>query len=133
MDALDATTLAQVSGVSHLLTLDTTPWYKKRNLRSLYLCLVPAALGVEMTSGYDGSVLNGLQAVQPWNDYFESPNGAILGVITAAFSIGAAVALPAVPWTNDRLGRKLSIVIGSCIIVVGVILQTASVNSMSLF
>jgi MFS family permease len=92
MDALDATTLAQVSGVSHLLTLDTTPWYKKRNLRSLYLCLVPAA-----------------------------------------FSIGAAVALPAVPWTNDRLGRKLSIVIGSCIIVAGVILQTASVNSMSLF
>jgi hypothetical protein len=29
---------------------------------------VPAALGVEMTSGYDGSVLNGLQAVKPWLD-----------------------------------------------------------------
>lgn len=26
------------------------------------------SLGVEMTSGYDGSVLNGLQAVQPWED-----------------------------------------------------------------
>lgn len=54
------------SEVSRLLQLDTTPWYQKSNLRNLYLCLVPAALGVEMTSGYDGSILNGLQAVGPW-------------------------------------------------------------------
>jgi hypothetical protein len=60
--------LAQVSEVNQLQQLDTTPWYRKKNLRRLYLSLVPAALGVEMTSGYDGSVLNGLQAVQPWVD-----------------------------------------------------------------
>jgi hypothetical protein len=60
--------VAKVSELTYLLEQDTTPWYKKKNLRALYLCLVPAALGVEMTSGYDGSVLNGLQAVQPWQD-----------------------------------------------------------------
>lgn len=60
--------VAEVSELHHLLALDKTPWYRKKNLRRLYLCLVPAALGVEMTSGYDGSVLNGLQAVQPWQD-----------------------------------------------------------------
>lgn len=59
---------AEESEVTRLLRLDTTPWYKKPNLRRLYLCLVPAVLGVEMTSGYDGSVLNGLQAVGPWLD-----------------------------------------------------------------
>lgn len=48
------------------MKLNTTPWYKKPNLRRLYLTLVPAALGCEMTSGYDGSILNGLQAVSPW-------------------------------------------------------------------
>jgi hypothetical protein len=53
--------------LAQLLEADTTPWYKKKNLRTLYLCIVPAALGVEMTSGYDGSVLNGLQAVDRWN------------------------------------------------------------------
>jgi hypothetical protein len=61
-----AAALTEQSEVIRLLELDTTPWYKKRNLRMLYLCLVPAALGVEMTTGYDGSVLNGLQAVAAW-------------------------------------------------------------------
>ncbi|EJT99356.1 general substrate transporter [Dacryopinax primogenitus] len=120
--------LADQSHINHLLSLDHVPWYKKPNLRLLYLCIVPAALGVEMTSGYDGSVLNGLQAVQPWLDYFHNPQGAILGVITAAFSIGAVIALPVVPMCNDRLGRKPSIIIGSIIILIGVILQTSSVN-----
>lgn len=68
LDATDATHLAEVSQVTQLVDADTTPWYKKKNLRLLYLTLVPSALGVEMTSGYDGSVLNGLQAVQPWLD-----------------------------------------------------------------
>ena len=43
-------------------------------------------------------------------------------------SIGAVLALPIVPYVNDRVGRKHSITIGSAIIVVGVILQTASMN-----
>ncbi|KIW17430.1 hypothetical protein PV08_04624 [Exophiala spinifera] len=123
-----AADVAKVSGIEHLLAQDKTPWYQKKNLRRLYLCLVPAALGVEMTSGYDGSVLNGLQAVQPWEDYFNSPNGALLGVLTAAFSIGAAAAVPFVPYVNDRFGRKACVVTGSAIISVGVILQTAAVN-----
>lgn len=124
--------VAEQSEVKHLLALDTVPWYQKKNLRSLYFCLVPAVLGVEMTSGYDGSILNGLQAVKAWNDYFDKPEGAILGIITAAFSIGAVIALPIVPYTTDKLGRRWSIIIGSCIIVVGAILQTAAINSNSL-
>jgi hypothetical protein len=68
VNRVDALHLAQLSDVTYLLNQDTTPWYKKKNLRILYATLVPAALGVEMTSGYDGSVLNGLQAVVPWND-----------------------------------------------------------------
>jgi len=59
---------------------------------------------------------------------FNNPQGALLGVINAAFSIGAVLSLPIVPWINDRVGRKHSITIGSIILVVGVVLQTASVN-----
>ena len=62
----DVAKVAQESEVKHLMSLDTTPWYQKPNLRRLYFCLIPAVLGVEMTSGYDGSILNGLQAVKPW-------------------------------------------------------------------
>ncbi len=62
----DVDKVTEQSELTRLLKLDTTPWYKKPNLRRLYLSLVPAVLGVEMTSGYDGSILNGLQAVGPW-------------------------------------------------------------------
>jgi len=58
---------APLANTTRLLNEDKVPWYRKKNLRALYLCLVPAAIGVEMTSGFDGSVLNGLQAVEMWN------------------------------------------------------------------
>lgn len=64
----DVAVVSEQSEVNRLMSLDTTPWYSKPNLRFLYFCLVPAALGVEMTTGYDGSVLNGLQAVTAWQD-----------------------------------------------------------------
>lgn len=64
----DVAAVAEQSTLKHLLDADTTPWYKRPNLRKLYVCLIPAVLGCEMTSGYDGSILNGLQAVQPWLD-----------------------------------------------------------------
>lgn len=52
--------------VSRLLASDKTPWYKKPNLRRLYLLFIGSVLCVETTSGYDASVLNGLQAVPRW-------------------------------------------------------------------
>lgn len=83
---IDATDVAKVSEITRLLEEDTTPWYQKKNLRNLYFCLVPSALGVEMTSGYDGSVLNGLQAVQPWQDCESFPIFPSLNVYQCSFS-----------------------------------------------
>jgi hypothetical protein len=40
---------------------DKVPWYKKRNLRTLYLLLFPACMGAEMTSGFDSQLINTLQ------------------------------------------------------------------------
>lgn len=65
---VNAGEVAALSDLTQLMNQDNTPWYRKRNLRSLYLFLVPSALGVSMTAGYDGSVLNGLQAVKPWQN-----------------------------------------------------------------
>ena len=48
--------------------------------------------------------------------------------MSAAFSIGAVIALPAVPYCNDRWGRKFCIVLGSILVAIGVVIQTASVN-----
>lgn len=122
--------IAQHSEVHRLAHLDRVPWYKRPNLRRLYLNLIPAVLGCNMTSGYDGSVINGLQAVSAWNTYFHNPTGSILGIMSAMFMFGEIASLPITPFINDRFGRKKSIVIGSCIILVGVILQSASVDCM---
>jgi hypothetical protein len=48
---VDAREVADASEIQRLLAEDQTPWYQKPNLRRLYFFLVPAALGVEMTSG----------------------------------------------------------------------------------
>ncbi|KAI5840770.1 MFS transporter [Morchella snyderi] len=111
-----------------LVKNDHTPWYKKPNLRSLYMFLVPAAMGVEWTSGFDGSIMNGLQAVNTWDSYFNHPRGAILGIMNSIYSLGALSMMPIVPWVNDRYGRRMSIIVGSIIMVIGAILQTCSVH-----
>ncbi|RSM02034.1 hypothetical protein CEP52_008197 [Fusarium oligoseptatum] len=98
--------VAAASEVRRLLEEDKTLWFQKPNLRSLYLLLVPAALGVEMTTGYDGSVLNALQAVDLWNEHYDNPTGATLGVISAALAIGTAAGVPIMPYLNDHFGRK---------------------------
>ncbi|KAF7549509.1 hypothetical protein G7Z17_g6333 [Cylindrodendrum hubeiense] len=126
--------LAGQSEVIRLLKADTVPWYKKPNLRLLYFCLIPAALGVEMTTGYDGSVINGLQAVATWQSSknraldFNAPKGALLGVLNASYNLGGLITLPVVPYVNDRFGRKHSITFGSVILIIGVILQSSSQN-----
>jgi hypothetical protein len=45
---------------------DNVPWYKKRNLRTLYLLLFPACMGIEMTSGFDSQLINTLQFAPPF-------------------------------------------------------------------
>jgi len=63
-----APTLGSNNGVfAALVRADPKAWYQKPNLRTLYLCLIPAAMGVEWTSGFDGSIMNGLQSVEAWD------------------------------------------------------------------
>ena len=45
---------------------DKVPWYRKRNLRYLYLILFPACMGIELTSGFDSQMINALQIVPSW-------------------------------------------------------------------
>jgi hypothetical protein len=43
------------------------PFYKNKNLLRLYLQMIPGTLIVSATMGYDGSMMNGIQAVDRWN------------------------------------------------------------------
>lgn len=61
---------------------------------------------------------------------FDKPGGALLGIISAAYNLGAICALPFVTYVSDHFGRRLSIFIGSWIMVVGAIIQALSINGM---
>jgi len=89
-------------------------WFKDPGLRKTYICLMFVVL-TSATNGYDGSMVNGLQSLDVWQDYFHHPDGAMIGLFSAIMSVGSIVALPITPYIADILGRKMGILIG-CII-----------------
>ncbi|KIW94392.1 uncharacterized protein Z519_04368 [Cladophialophora bantiana CBS 173.52] len=107
---------------------DKVPWYRKRNLRYLYFMLFPTCMGIELTSGFDSQMINALQIVPSWIEYFGDPEGSLKGIIAAAYSLGAICSLPFIPIVNEKLGRRGSIFLGSLIMVVGAIIQGLARN-----
>lgn len=113
--------------VAEILAEDQSPaWSLPSSLIQLYATLAPACLVVCATNGFDGSVLTGLQGVDAWNDQFGSPTGALLGITSAAYPLGAVVSTPFSAYISDKWGRRWSILIGSFIMIIGVIMQAAS-------
>jgi hypothetical protein len=52
--------------LTRLVEQDLVPWYKKKNLRVLYLLLLPTCIGIEMTSGFDSQMINTVQISPAW-------------------------------------------------------------------
>jgi hypothetical protein len=57
---------AAVPALTRLVEEDHVSWIRKPNLRNLYFLLVPAAIGIEITSGFDSQLINALQIVPSW-------------------------------------------------------------------
>ncbi|KAK4671641.1 hypothetical protein QC764_607630 [Podospora pseudoanserina] len=115
--------------LTRIAQADDVPWYKKPNLRFLYLILVPTGLGVEWTSGFDSSMMNSLQAVKSWTDYFDNPTSSRLGLLNAMYSLGALMAIPFIPTISQYLGRRRTILMASLIMCIGAGLQAGARNS----
>lgn len=120
--------------VAEILASDSRPALSSLtpSLIRLDAVLAPACLVVCATNGYDGSVSTGLQGVAAWNHEFGSPKGALLGITSAAYPLGAILSTPFSAMISDRFGRKWSILIGSCIMIIGVLIQCLS-HSIGLF
>jgi sugar porter (SP) family MFS transporter len=102
-------------------------WYKRKNLRNAYLLMCFVIL-TSATNGYDGSMVNGLLTLPQFDKYMHHPSGSIKGLFSGIMSLGSLIALPAVPYIADGLGRRWGIFIGSLIMIFAVVLQSASVN-----
>lgn len=66
---------AQADNRVHRMAVeDPVPWYRKRNLRTLYFLLFPCLMGIEMTSGFDSQIINAVQLVPAWYDCTLTPS-----------------------------------------------------------
>ncbi|CAK7243036.1 MAG: hypothetical protein STHCBS139747_004543 [Sporothrix thermara] len=124
-----------VRGVDGVVLHDTDKrdrfWWHYPNLRMLNLLLL-GCIVCDITNGYDGSMLNGLQSLETWQAAMGHPKRTRLGTITNGTRYGQLGALVVAAPLMQRLGRRWPIVIGSCILLVGVALQTAA-NSYGMF
>ncbi|KAF5680464.1 hexose transporter [Fusarium denticulatum] len=119
--------------VTRLVEEDKVPWYKKPNLRIMYVWLFFCCMGVEMTSGFDSQLINTLQYSQNFHHYLgdgrRNAEGkwaiepGLLGFVNSSYQLGSIFAVPFAPWFAQRFGRRWSIMLGSLIMVGGAIIQ----------
>lgn len=60
---------------------ESRPWFKVPHLLYLNFCIFLLTLS-STTGGYDMSMMNGLQALDSWNEYFGTPTGQRLGALS---------------------------------------------------
>ncbi|KAK3661081.1 hypothetical protein LTR10_001720 [Elasticomyces elasticus] len=109
----------------------TKSWYKYPHLRRLYGWLV-VVLMVQATNGFDGSLMNGLQALTYWQKYFDYPTGAQLGIFNGTQGLGSVFSVTFLWWLVEKIGRRYTIMIGAVIIIFGVFLQSFA-TSLAMF
>ena len=88
----------------------------------MLLCITICSIN----SGYDGSLINNLQALSTWQSMLGFPNASTLGIISASQSIGSWIGCLPSPYISDKYGRKWGIVVGGVVIFIGGLLQTFS-------
>jgi len=103
------------------------PIWSNPKLRRLYIYIVVLIL-TNTANGFDGSMMNGLQTLKYWREYFDNPEGSILGLFNASMSLGSLIGLFFVPYLVDRWGRKIGVVLGCLVMLLAVGLQTGAKN-----
>ncbi|KKA30546.1 hypothetical protein TD95_003631 [Thielaviopsis punctulata] len=106
-------------------TFERVPWHKRRFMRRLY-CLIVLLILSNTANGFDGSMMNGLQTLDHWQNYFNHPRGSLLGLFNASMSLGSLCGLFVVPYLVDRLGRRIGITVGCTIMLIAVGIQTGA-------
>ena len=96
-------------------------------MRILYFYIV-VLIATNTANGFDNSMMNGLQALSYWQEYFDHPHGSILGLFNCVMSVGALIGLLFLPYIMDYWGRKPSLILGSFIMLLGVGLQSGARN-----
>ncbi|KAI2635871.1 putative hexose carrier protein [Hypomontagnella submonticulosa] len=94
---------------------------------TLSFLLILCSIAQSATGGYDGSMLNGLNILPVYTDYFQL-NPATTGLNTASVFIGCTFGTLVSGVMTDKLGRRPATFWASAITLIGVVIQTAAQN-----
>lgn len=112
---------------SHFKNNTDPKWWRDPCLRTNVLHCVGLYFCV-FYLGYDASLLNGLQAMDQWSEYFDNPSGNFLGLISASLFLPAIVTPYISSWINSTWGRKVALAVGSLIIILGAFINAFAQN-----
>ncbi|KAH7176382.1 general substrate transporter [Dactylonectria macrodidyma] len=73
-------------------------------------------------------MMNGLQALPQWRNFFNNPSAPLLGAINAVYPVCKILALVPASWVADRWGRKVPMLMGLLVLLCGPAIQAASPN-----
>ncbi|KAK4689144.1 hypothetical protein P7C73_g973, partial [Tremellales sp. Uapishka_1] len=116
-----------LSALDQLLANRNTSYWANKGIIHLNLLLILAQISSYAT-GYDGSMMNGLQSLDTWQTYFNMPTGSVLGLFNCIQPVGQILSFPVEAWFCDKYGRRFGMAVGALIILIGCILQGAAVN-----
>ncbi|KAB8273864.1 general substrate transporter [Aspergillus minisclerotigenes] len=113
-----------------VLPTEGPAWYRQGHLLRLN-SIILALVMFSSANGYDGSLMNGLQALDQWNNFLDYPTGVRLGWLNAIYWLGCGVGYPTAAWLANRFGRKPGVYVGYLFLGLGCALQTAAPNQTS--
>ncbi|KAE8312780.1 general substrate transporter [Aspergillus transmontanensis] len=113
-----------------VLPAEGPAWYRQGHLLRLN-SIILALVMFSSANGYDGSLMNGLQALDQWNNFLNYPTGVRLGWLNAIYWLGCGVGYPTAAWLANRFGRKPGVYAGYLFLGLGCALQTAAPNQTS--
>ncbi|UOH85352.1 hypothetical protein LQV05_002173, partial [Cryptococcus neoformans] len=96
-------------------------WWKDPGMRKSFVHIITLYTAV-YSLGYDGSLLNGLQALTEWNADFDTPTGTRLGLIAASYYLPKIPLTFVIAWMVDRYGRKIGLYCGALFMFAGALL-----------
>ncbi|KAF2086370.1 general substrate transporter [Saccharata proteae CBS 121410] len=110
-----------------VLPRNLRPWYRQSHLLRLNFSLFSLFL-LSSATGYDGTLMNGLQSLDQWQIFMNQPTGAWLGFINAMTALGSISQYSIVAWATNRYGRKWTPAVGFVWLILGVGLQAGARN-----
>lgn len=99
---------------------------------TLYLCCL-VGFCCATSNGFDGSLFNSLLENNDFKAYFAVQNvGIFTGIVSSMYQIGGVAAIPFIGPSLDTWGRRMGMIIGAVLIVIGTVIQGTTTRTHSI-